>query len=85
MSSKKNDFNRKAEKRCKRYRKKILQISQQVSALHIAPAFSCTEIVDLIYNCLLKKDKDIFLMSKGHGCMIQYVILEEKEILKKRI
>ena len=46
MSSKKNDFNRKAEKRCKRYRKKILQISQQVSALHIAPAFSCTEIVD---------------------------------------
>ena len=85
MSSKKNDFNQKSQIRCKRYRKKILEISQQVSALHIAPAFSCTEIVDVIYNCILKKkNKDIFLMSKGHGCMIQYVILEEKEILKTK-
>jgi transketolase len=28
--------------------------------------------------------KDTFLMSKGHGCMIQYVILEELGIISRR-
>ena len=39
-----------ARTRCQRYRRRILDISQQVSALHIGGAFSCTEIVDGIYN-----------------------------------
>jgi len=66
--------------RCRRYRRRILDVSQQVSALHIGSAFSCTEIVDCIYNGLMKQG-DIFLMSKGHGCMIQYAILEERGVL----
>ena len=37
-----------ARRRCLAYRRRILDISQQVSALHIAPAFSCLEIVDTI-------------------------------------
>jgi transketolase len=74
--------------RCRRYRRRILDISQQVTALHIAPAFSCTEITDAIYNNLMRQNadgsyRDVFLMSKGHGCMIQYVILEEKKILSR--
>ncbi len=78
-----------ARERCYRYRKRILEISQQVSALHIAAAFSCTEIVDVIYNALLKPPHgpdcpDTFLMSKGHGCMIQYVVLEELGILSRQ-
>jgi transketolase len=76
--------------RCRRYRRRILDISQQVSALHVAPAFSCTEIVDVIYHDLVRPpvapepSPDVFLMSKGHGCMIQYVILEETGILQTR-
>ena len=74
-----------ARRRCLTYRRRILDISQQVGALHIAPAFSCTEIVDVVYNGLMRWDgedtPDVILMSKGHGCMIQYVILEEKGIL----
>ena len=71
-----------AKRRCLRYRRRILEISQQVGALHIAPAFSCTEIVDAIYNELMRwpephHSPDVFLMSKGHGCMVQYVILAE--------
>lgn len=66
--------------RCRRYRRRILDISQQVSALHIGSAYSCTEIVDCIYNGLMQPH-DVFLMSKGHGCMIQYVILEERGVL----
>jgi transketolase len=65
-----------------------LEISQQVSAIHIAPAFSCTEIVDVVYNELMSGHKapesaDVFIMSKGHGCMIQYVILEEQGVLSR--
>ena len=72
----------KAKKRCTHYRLKILEMSQKVSALHIAPAFSCIEITDLIYNELLRKNEngvfqDTFLMSKGHGCIVQYIILNE--------
>ena len=71
--------------RCRNYRRRILEVSQQVTALHIAPAFSCTEIVDVIYNELMSErvgeDSDVFVMSKGHGCMIQYVILEERGVL----
>jgi transketolase len=75
-----------ARRRCLNYRRRILEISQQVAALHAAPAFSCTEIVDTVYNGLMRWDHktrspDVFLMSKGHGCMIQYAILEEREIL----
>jgi transketolase len=77
-----------ARQRCLKYRRRILDISQQVSALHIGSAYSCTEIVDAIYHGLMRRDvmagpADTFLMSKGHGCMIQYVILEDLGVLSR--
>src|ERR1700732_1067931 len=77
-----------ARRRCRAYRRRILDISQQVAALHVAPAFSCIEITDVIYHGLMRRDaggadRDVFLMSKGHGCMIQYVILEQRGTLTK--
>lgn len=77
-----------AQKRCLHFRKRILDLSQKVSAMHIAPAFSCLEILDSIYFELMDRQntgasKDTFVLSKGHGCMAQYVILEEFGILKK--
>jgi transketolase len=78
-----NDFDASAARgRCLRYRRRILDISQKVSALHIAPAFSCLEIVDCIYGGLIRPESgDTFLMSKGHGCMAQYAILEDRKVL----
>jgi transketolase len=78
-----------ARRRCLGYRRRILDISQQVGALHIAPAFSCTEITDVLFNSLMRREpdgeyRDVFLMSKGHGCMIQYVILEEQGVLSRQ-
>jgi transketolase len=75
-----------ARQRCLRYRKRILDISQKVTALHAAPAFSCVEMTDVIYRGLMRmkpdgSPADVFLMSKGHGCMTQYVILEELGVL----
>src|ERR1700750_1907811 len=81
-----------ARARCKRHRKRILELTQSVSALHVGGAFSATEIVDCIYYGLMRpgadgvvgKDApDTFLMSKGHGYMIQAVILEDLGVLKR--
>jgi transketolase len=77
-----------ARRRCLKYRRRILDVSQQVSALHGAGAFSAIEMVDCIYSGLMrgspsKDSPDTFLMSKGHGCMSQYVVLEDLGILKQ--
>jgi len=69
-----------AQDRCRRYRLRILEISQQVTAAHVAPAFSCIEIVDALYNEVMRQ-QDIFIMSKGHGCLAQYVVLEDLDFL----
>jgi transketolase len=67
-------------------RRRILEISQTVTALHIAPAFSCMEIVETIYSSLMKRPvdgekNDTFILSKGHGSMAQYTMLEELGVL----
>ncbi|MEO8629532.1 MAG: transketolase [Betaproteobacteria bacterium] len=77
-----------AQRRCNKFRRRILEVSQQVQALHIGSAYSCTEIVDCIYFELMQRAAngdmhDTFLMSKGHGCMIQYVILEDLGTLSR--
>jgi len=74
--------------RCRRLRRRILGISQGVQALHVAGAFSCIEILDAIYFHLMRFGKqveisDSFIMSKGHGAIAQYVILEELGILSE--
>lgn len=80
-----------ARQRCLMYRRRILDISQQVPALHAAGAFSCLEIVDTIYQGLMRREIgtgslfiDSFVMSKGHGCLAQYVVLEDLGILARR-
>ena len=76
-----------SKKNCHDYRKRILDISQKVSALHIGGAFSCLEILNFIYSHLLSKKKtkkDLFILSKGHSAIAQYVILESMGILKKK-
>src|SRR5712692_10050469 len=77
-----------ARERCRRFRLRILELSQGVPAVHIAPAFSCLELVDSIYFSLMRRAedggfRDTFLMSKGHGSAAQYVALEELGILSR--
>lgn len=88
MNSVQSHFSASLE-RCRNYRRRILDISQKVSALHVAPAFSCIEIVDAIYNILMRRNskgelQDSFVMSKGHGVMSQYVVLEDLGIMPTR-
>jgi len=74
-----------SKKRCLRMRRRILALSQKVAAVHIAPAFSCLEILDAIYFGLMRfnddgSPHDTFILSKGHGAMAQYAVLEEKGV-----
>ena len=76
-----------SRQRCRKYRKRILDISQTVPALHIAPAFSCLEIVDTVYFGFMQhggegREPDTFILSKGHGAMAQYCVLEERGVLR---
>src|ERR1044071_10127197 len=75
-----------ARARCRRFRKRILDISQTVGALHIAPAFSCLELVDTAYFGLMtrsgdRETDDTFILSKGHGSLAQFAVLEELGII----
>jgi transketolase len=75
-----------SRQRCLKYRRRILAISQTMAALHVAPAFSCLELVDCIYFGLMRraadgKSQDTFLLSKGHGSLAQYVVLEELGVI----
>jgi len=77
-----------ARERCRRFRRRILEMTQTVPALHIGGAFSSLEMVDCIYHGLMRPDgkgsfRDTFLMSKGHGCVAQYVILDALGIFPK--
>ena len=65
-------------------RKRILDISQKVSALHIGGTFSSAEIITVIYDKLINLKKDKFILSKGHAGILLYAILEQKKILKKK-
>ena len=72
--------------RCREIRKRILEISQLHGAIHIGGAFSCLEMVEVIHNGLMRKTNDgdfhdSFILSKGHGCMVLYVVLEQLGIM----
>lgn len=76
-----------SKKRCKSLRLKLLEISQNVTALHLGGSFSSIEILDFIYYGLLSR-KDIisekFILSKGHSAVANYVILNQLKILSDK-
>ena len=74
--------------RCLQFRKRILEVSQTVGALHIAPAFSCLELVESAYFGLMnltgnRETDDTFVMSKGHGSLAQFLALEELGVIPR--
>ena len=80
--------NKDSKKRIFEYRKRLLEISLKVPALHIGGSLSCLHILDSIYYGMLKRDKkkllETFILSKGHAGVVQYVLLEHLGILKKK-
>lgn len=64
-------------------RKRILELSLKVPALHIGGSFSSAELIQTIFE--IKNDrKDKFILSKGHVGILLYSILEQKGLIKKK-
>ena len=60
----------------KQLRKNILRASFEAQAGHIPSAFSILEIVHMLYKNILQ-DNDVFVLSKGHGCLALYAVFME--------
>ncbi len=67
-------------------RRAVLEMGLRANSGHLAPGFSCTDILTCLYfgNVLRFdaarpdwSDRDRFVLSKGHGCMPLYAILAD--------
>tara|TARA_R110000851_G_scaffold144828_3_gene284104 strand:- start:4852 stop:5667 length:816 start_codon:yes stop_codon:yes gene_type:complete len=77
---------RQIENKMKEHRKKILKIINHVGKGHVGGAFSCLDILGVLYyggilnvSPELHEDpnRNRFILSKGHACIAQYVILQD--------
>jgi transketolase len=67
---------------CKDIRKQILQVAKESGHGHIPTCYSIVEILWAVYSVLrhdpsnpLWKDRDLFILSKGHGALAYYCVL----------
>lgn len=67
-------------------RRQVVQILEKARRGHVGATFSLMEIMRVLYDDVLRYDpqqphwpeRDRFILSKGHGCLAQYVLLAEK-------
>ena len=72
--------------RSKELRKKVVSILETARRGHVGSTFSLIEIFRVLYDSILRFDaanpkwegRDRCILSKGHGCLAQYVMLAEK-------
>lgn len=74
------------DERSKSLRRQVVKMLQAGRRGHVGSAFSLVEIIRVLFDDILKfqsknptwKDRDRFILSKGHGCLALYPILAEK-------
>lgn len=64
----------------KKLRNRILEVAFRDGMGHIPSALSILDIIWCLYDKVMTKD-DQFILSKGHGVMALYAVLEEKGLL----
>ena len=81
------------EEIAKNIRQKIFRMSFNAGSGHIAPSFSCVEILVALYfkilnineNNLNDENRDRFILSKGHASAALYSILAKKGIIDEKL
>lgn len=76
-----------------RCRNNIIRMVKASGHGHIGGAFSAADIVTALYFKVMnespenpeKEDRDRFILSAGHKCMVQYAVLAEKGYFDKNI
>ena len=72
--------------RSKKLRRTIVKMLASAKRGHVASAFSLVEILRVLYDDVLHFDpknpraenRDRFILSKGHGCLALYTLLQDK-------
>lgn len=80
------------DKRSKYLRKLILRMIEVDKRGHLGSAMSIVEICRVLYDEILNyksnnpdyKNRDIFILSKGHGCLALYALLADKGFFPKK-
>lgn len=73
-------------------RLEVLDMIFNSKSSHIGSCFSCIDIISVIYNKILNlkkirsnsKDRDIFILSKGHACASLYAVLAIKKFFNRK-
>lgn len=71
-------------------RKKIIKLVHKSGWGHIPSSFSILEIINVLYTKILKinfndhndSNRDYFILSKAHGCLALYVVLNKLGLIK---
>jgi transketolase len=58
-------------------RRQIIRALEGGGRGHVGSSFSLVEILRVLYDDILRSE-DLCILSKGHGCLAQYVMLVEK-------
>ena len=62
---------------------KILKLAKKGGEGHVPSALSILDIVNTLYKKFITKKKlDKFVLSKGHGSLALYVVLENTKLQK---
>lgn len=78
------------KKKANNIRKNILKIAHSSKGPHTGTALSCVDILTVLYFDILNiknfddENRDIFILSKGHGAMALYSTLYEKKLLSQK-
>ncbi len=83
----------KLELEAARCRRNVIRMVEASHHGHLGGALSCLDIVTALYFYKMnvdpqdpkKADRDRFLLSAGHKCMVQYAVLAEKGFFDKKV
>ncbi len=72
-------------KKAKKIRRKIIKIANRSGSPHVGTCLSCVDILASLYfyklNLVPWEQRDVFILSKGHGAMALYCTLNEKGLI----
>ena len=79
------------KEQAKEMRKLIIRTSERAKQGHVAPAFSSVDFTTALYFHIMNldpknpkaDDRDRFLLSAGHKCLVQYTSLAMKGVIPK--
>lgn len=65
-------------------RRRIIEEAYRTNCGHVTPALSCVDSIKYLYDEIMG-ERDIFILSKGHGSLALHAVLETKGLPKDKL